>query len=85
MSEEDNGDKRPENSEALRTLAYFSQIGVTMGASVLIGVLLGKYLDDLLGTSPWLLLIFSFLGAGAAIRSLFNMPKNKNDQSENDY
>ena len=48
-----------------------------MGVSILIGVLLGKYLDDLFGTSPWLLLVFSFLGAGAAIGSLFNIPKDE--------
>lgn len=78
MGEHENGDHKPQkNNDMIRTLAYFSQIGVTMGATVLIGVLLGKYLDDLFGTSPWLLLIFSFLGAGAALKSLFNAPKNK--------
>ena len=80
MKKEDNKGKRPEkNSETIWALASFSQIGVTMAASVLVGVLLGKYLDDLLNTSPWLLLICSLLGAGAAIKVLFNMPKNKND------
>ena len=78
LSEHENGDNKPQKSnDMIRTLAYFSQIGVTMGATVLIGVLLGKYLDDLFGTSPWLLLIFSFLGAGAALKSLFNDPENK--------
>lgn len=72
MSEKDNNSKKKKNSETLRALTTFSQIGVTMAASVLIGVLLGKYLDGLLGTSPWLLLFFSILGAGAAIKSLFN-------------
>ncbi|GAA4070892.1 AtpZ/AtpI family protein [Amphibacillus indicireducens] len=78
MTEHENGDnKSRQNNDMIRTLAYFSQIGVTMGATVLIGVLIGKYLDDLFGTSPWLLLIFSLLGAGAALKSLFNVPKNK--------
>ncbi|HBT64732.1 MAG TPA: hypothetical protein DEB10_08755 [Ruminococcaceae bacterium] len=48
-----------------------------MAASVLVGVLLGKYLDGLLGTTPWLLLISSLLGAGAAIKVLFNISQNK--------
>jgi len=48
-----------------------------MAASVLVGVLLGKYLDGLLDTTPWLLLIFSLLGVGAAIKSLFNIPEDK--------
>lgn len=77
MSKQDNKEKQPKNNETLRALSYFSQIGVTMAASVLVGVLLGKYLDRLLGTTPWLLLIFSLLGVGAAIKSIFNMPRDK--------
>ncbi|NLZ96011.1 MAG: AtpZ/AtpI family protein [Bacteroidales bacterium] len=84
MSEQDNGGKQPKNSETFRALAHFSQIGVTMAASVLIGVLLGKYLDGLLGTSPWLLLFFSLLGAGAAIKSLFNISSKKKQQTKPD-
>lgn len=79
MSKEEDKDKQPKNSETFRAIAYFSQIGVTMAASVLVGVLLGKYLDGLLGTSPWLLLIFSFLGVGAALRALFKMPNDKDE------
>lgn len=77
MGKRHNKDKQLKNSETLRALAYFSQIGVTMAASVLVGVMLGKYLDGLLGTTPWLSLIFSLLGAGAAIKSLFDISKDK--------
>lgn len=69
-------DKQPINSEFLRALAHFSHIGVTMAAAVFIGVLLGKYLDGLLGTSPWLLLVFSLFGVGAALKVLFNLSKD---------
>lgn len=72
MNKQYNRDKEAKNNGVLRALAYFSHIGVTMAASVLIGVLLGKFLDNLLGTAPWLLLIFSFFGAGAAIKVLFD-------------
>lgn len=74
---EENKDKSSKSNETFRTIAYFSQIGITMAASIFVGVLLGKYLDDFFGTTPWLLLIFSFLGVGAAIRVLFNIPKGK--------
>ena len=43
-----------------------------MAASVLIGVLLGKYLDGLFGTAPWLGLVCSLFGAGAAIKLVFS-------------
>lgn len=66
-------DKPNKNKQTYGALAYFSQIGITIAASVLVGVLLGRFLDRLLGTSPWLLLIFSLLGVGTAIRSLFRM------------
>ncbi len=62
--------------KTIRALADFSQIGITMAASVLVGVLLGKYLDKWLGTEPWFLLIFSLLGVVAAIRSLFQRGKS---------
>lgn len=77
MSKRHNKNKQLINSEFLRAFAHFSHIGVTMAATVLVGVLLGKYLDSMLGTSPWLLLFFSLLGAGAAIKVLFNIPKDK--------
>lgn len=51
--------KPSKNSKTFRTLSYFSHIGVTMAASVLIGVLLSKTLDGLFGTSPWMLLLFT--------------------------
>ena len=81
---EEGKKKRPQNDEFIRAISYFSHIGITMGASVLIGVLLGRYLDGLLGTSPWLLLLFSFSGVGAAIKSLFNTPQNRKRQSDKD-
>lgn len=77
MSEKHNNDKQLKKNETLRALAQISHIGIAMAASVLIGVLLGKYLDRLLNTSPWLLLIFSFLGAGAAFKELIDFSKDK--------
>ena len=64
--------KKSNSGEALRAFAYFSQIGITMAAAVLMGVLLGRYLDRLFGTAPWLGLVFSLLGAGAAIKLVFS-------------
>jgi len=48
-----------------------------MAACVLIGVFLGKLFDQLLGTAPWLLLLFSFLGAGAAIKAIIDLGLRK--------
>jgi ATP synthase protein I len=61
------------NRGFLRALSFFSQVGIIMAACVFVGVFLGRFLDGLLGTSPWLLLVFSFLGAAAAFKSLFDL------------
>jgi len=61
----------------LKALSFFSQVGITMAACVFIGVLLGKFLDDRFGTSPWLLLAFSLLGAMAAFKALFDLAGKK--------
>jgi ATP synthase protein I len=70
-----NGKDRKARSELMRAITAFSQIGVTIVACVLVGVFLGRWLDNLLGTSPWLLLVFSLFGAGAALKALFDMGK----------
>lgn len=72
-----NDKKRPKSGETLQALTQISQMGITMAAAVFIGVFIGKYLDRFLGTGPWLLLFFSLVGAGAAIKVLFNMSGNK--------
>ena len=71
MPDEDNKKHR----EMFKGLSLLTQIGFSIVACVLLGVLLGKFLDSVLGTSPWLLLVFSFLGVAAAFRSLFDLIK----------
>jgi ATP synthase protein I len=66
-----------EKRELTRALSFLSQIGVTVVACLLIGVFAGKFLDEWLGTSPWLVLIFSMLGAGAAFKALFELSKRE--------
>ena len=69
--------KKEQRKRLMHALSFFSQIAVTMAACVVIGVVMGKLLDDLFGTAPTLLLIFSFLGVGAAIKSLFDLGKSE--------
>jgi ATP synthase protein I len=39
-------------------------------ASIAVGLLIGYFLDKWLGTNPWLLLVFSLLGAASGLISL---------------
>lgn len=57
----------------VRAFANYSQIAFTVAAVLLISVFIGRFLDRLLGTSPWLLLVLSILGLGAALKSVFNI------------
>ncbi|WP_429149006.1 AtpZ/AtpI family protein [Anaerotaenia torta] len=69
------GENKKQTKELLHALSFFSQIAITIAACLFIGVFIGKYLDSLLGTSPWLLLLFSLLGAAAAFKALFELGK----------
>jgi len=66
--------KKPGN-EFARALALLTQIGVTIVACVAVGIFLGWLLDRLLGTEPWLLLVFTLLGIAAAFKSIFDFAK----------
>ncbi len=55
---------------ALRQLARLSTIGVGLVAATAIGLLIGYGLDRLLGTNPWLTLVFSVFGIVAGFVNL---------------
>ncbi len=76
-SDELNEDKKNSNRDVIVALGYLTQLSVTMVAIIMVGVLFGRFLDKVFGTSPWFLLIFSLLGAAAAIMNLFNISKRK--------
>ncbi len=62
-------------SNGWSSLAYFTQIGFTIAVSVLLGVLIGRFLDRRLGTDPWLLLLFSLLGVLVALYYIYRISK----------
>jgi len=69
------GDKKPQQNEFARAMSFFLQISVSIIACLAVGIFLGWLLDRLLGTSPWLLMVCSFLGVGAAFKSIFDFAK----------
>lgn len=58
-----------------RTLSILSTLGLSMALAIALGALLGYYLDEWLGTSPWMLLVFVGLGIAAAFRNLYILYK----------
>ena len=59
--------------EIIHGLSLLTSLGITMITCILIGLWIGKVLDNLFGTSPWMLLIFLMFGMLAAIKSMLNI------------
>jgi len=47
-----------------------SSVGLELGLSVVIGVLIGMWLDSRLGTTPWLMLLWLGVGLAAGFRGV---------------
>lgn len=47
-----------------------SSVGLELGLSVVLGVLIGRWLDGRFGTEPWLMLVFLVLGLVAGFRGV---------------
>lgn len=60
-----------EESSVLRQLARLSTIGVALVAATFIGLGIGYALDKWLGTSPWLMMVFTLFGIVAGFLNLF--------------
>ena len=60
----------------------YSSMGLELGLSVVVGFLIGSWLDEWLGTGPWLLLVFGIAGITAGYRSIFRMVKRIQSDSE---
>jgi ATP synthase protein I len=79
MSQNDENRRKElkERSQLLAAFSALSHLGVLIAVCVIIGVMAGRFLDNLFGTSPWLLLLFSLLGVAAAFKSMFDFANRK--------
>ena len=70
---------KKETRRSLRDLTYYSSIGFQVSLSIIIGVLLGFYLDKKFNTDPWLMLICLGLGIAAGYRNIGRVIKKIRD------
>ena len=54
-------------------LVLFSEIGVSLLVTTLIGVVVGYWVDERLGTVPVFVLIGFFIGAGAGTLAIYRL------------
>jgi len=55
------------------------RIGVELVSGIAVGSLIGYGLDRLLGTRPWLMVVFFFLGAAASVVNMYRAVKGLDD------
>lgn len=58
-----------------RHLFRASTLGIHLVVATFVGLGIGYFLDKLLGTKPWLTLIFLFLGIFTGFRDIFRIVK----------
>ena len=63
--------KTSEDRKGLENFALITQVGISMVTPILVGLYIGKKLDDWLNKSPLFLLIFIIIGIGASFTNLF--------------
>ncbi len=54
-----------------KSLGVLSSIGLSVVLAIIIGVLIGRWLDGVFDTSPWFFFIFLFIGIVAGFRNIF--------------
>lgn len=71
-------------SKSAFELLKLSSLGLEMGAAVVIGLLIGSWLDRHFDTNPWLTLLFLGFGFAAATKSVVRALRKGIFEEEND-
>jgi F0F1-type ATP synthase assembly protein I len=75
---------RPEDRKQLKQIGFLSAAGLELAISVVIGTFGGRWLDEKLGTAPYLMLVGLLLGAVAGFRSLFLTARKAMDREKSE-
>jgi predicted F0F1-ATPase subunit len=67
--------RKKDNRNVFKNLALITQIGLSMVIPIIIGVYLGGFIDDKVGTKMVFRLIFLLLGVTTAFVNLFKLTK----------
>lgn len=68
--------------ELFRLVSKFSTIGLEMGFSVVIGLLIGIHLDRYFKTEPWMTIVFLLFGVAAAFRVIIRVAKESRQEDD---
>jgi ATP synthase protein I len=84
--------KNIKNLPSGNALGLAFRIGVELISAIAIGMAIGWLLDHWIGTRPWLMILFIFLGGAAGILNVYRMASgygyavgyNKNEDKQED-
>ena len=68
-------ESQDKNQPPANALSLALRVGVELVSALAIGVAIGWLLDQWLGTRPWLMLVFIFLGGAAGILNVYRMAR----------
>lgn len=66
--------------DLLKAFGAISTMGISMALSIFIGVLIGRWLDQKLGTAPWLFFVFLMFGIAAGFRNIYIIAGRQRNQ-----
>jgi ATP synthase protein I len=73
---------KEKNKEYLELIYDAGTIGIQLVASTFIGLAIGYYLDEWLGTKPWLLIFFLLMGIAAGFKTVYQEAKKIHDSDK---
>lgn len=82
--------KRPDLTKTYRDIGPYLGLGTQLAATIVVMFFLGRWLDGLLESQPWLTISFAFLGGFAGIYNFIKTvlalnEKQKSEKSNQDY
>ena len=75
--------QRPRRGK-FQKLAELSSLGLVLPSSIVVGLVMGYFLDKIFGTGHWLLGVFTLLGIGSGFLTLFRGLKRIENDEDND-
>lgn len=72
------------NKEVLDLVGNAATVGLHLVCATFIGMAFGWYLDEKLGTKPWLLLVFLCIGIAAGFKNVYEEAKRIQRSQGND-
>ena len=60
-----------EKRSLIKTVGLVSSMGISVALAIIIGVVIGRQLDNWLDTHPWFFFIFLFFGIAAGFRNIY--------------